>query len=410
MTYSDAFNIRTTSVKFNDVADAIDGTLTRSYVSTTTGTSTAYIATPSPAWLSYTDAPFIIIVPHVDNSSGSGTTINVSSLGAKSIKRAGVNISAGALKASTPAFLIYNSSGGYFELLITENTIRQDGTNSPTANINWGGYKITNLGNGTAAGDAINLGQLQAASGFYLDTVNNRVGINQTSPAEKLHLNGAIRLDASAAPAFDSGTRFWAESAVGARYDSKSHRFDVGNGPARVQALTIQDGPQMLINTTTQMGSLLNLVLGTLGGTNDQGIAIKAAAAGNYGLGFQNSSGTAIGRIQLDAAGTQYVTTSDYRLKEDIKPMLKGLDKTLQLKPCTWKWKSGAGNGQGFIAHELAEIIPEAVSGEKDAVDSSGNIRPQGVDTGYIVATLVAAIQELSAKVEALEVQNGNRG
>lgn len=382
MTYSDAFNIRTTSVKFNDVADAIDGTLTRSYVSTTTGTSTAYIATPSPAWLSYTDAPFIIIVPHVDNSSGSGTTINVSSLGAKSIKRAGVNISAGALKASTPAFLIYNSSGGYFELLITENTIRQDGTNSPTANINWGGYKLTNVSD---------------------------LGVNTTNPLERVHIEGRIRIGVTTDPGFDSVTRIWVKSGGEARYDSVKHIFGCGN-VSRTESLQIQDGPQVLINTTTQMGSLLNLVLGTTGGTNDQGITIKAAAAGNYGMAFQNSSGTAIGRIQLDAAGTQYVTTSDYRLKEDIKPMLKGLDKTLQLKPCTWKWKSGAGNGQGFIAHELAEIIPEAVSGEKDAVDSSGNIRPQGVDTGYIVATLVAAVQELSAKVEALEVQNGNRG
>lgn len=381
MTYSDAFNIRTTSVKFNDVADAIDGTLTRSYVSTTTGTSTAYIATPSPAWLSYTDAPFLIIVPHVDNGSGSGTTINVSSLGAKSIKRAGVNISAGALKASTPAFLIYNSSGGYFELLITENTIRQDGTNSPTANINWGGYKLTNVSD---------------------------LGVNTTNPLERVHIEGRIRIGVTTDPGFDSVTRIWVKSGGEARYDSVKHIFGCGN-VSRTESLQIQDGPQVLINTATQMGSLLNMVLGTTGGTNDQGITIKAATAGNYGMAFQNSSGTAIGRIQLDAAGTQYVTTSDYRLKEDIKPMPSGLNKILQLKPCTWKWKSGAGNGQGFIAHELAEIIPEAVSGEKDAVDSNGNIRPQGVDTGYIVATLVAAIQELSAKVEALEVQNGNR-
>lgn len=380
MTYSDAFNIRTTSVKFNDVADAIDGTLTRSYVSTTTGTSTAYIATPSPSWLSYTDAPFIIIVPHVDNGSG-GTTINVSSLGAKSIKRAGVNISAGALKASTPAFLIYNSSGGYFELLITENTIRQDGTNSPTANINWGGYKLTNVSD---------------------------LGVNTTNPLERVHIEGRIRIGITTDPGFDSVTRIWVKSGGEARYDSVKHIFGCGN-VSRTESLQIQDGPQVLINTATQMGSLLNMVLGTTGGTNDQGITIKAATAGNYGMAFQNSSGTAIGRIQLDAAGTQYVTTSDYRLKEDIKPMPSGLNKILQLKPCTWKWKSGAGNGQGFIAHELAEIIPEAVSGEKDAVDSNGNIRPQGVDTGYIVATLVAAIQELSAKVEALEVQNGNR-
>ena len=74
-----------------------------------------------------------------------------------------------------------------------------------------------------------------------------------------------------------------------------------------------------------------------------------------------------------------------------------------KLKPSTFIWKDGKIAGQGFIAHELKELVPEAVSGEKDAVDGKGNPVYQGVDLSYLVATLTAAIQELAAKVEALE-------
>jgi hypothetical protein len=90
--------------------------------------------------------------------------------------------------------------------------------------------------------------------------------------------------------------------------------------------------------------------------------------------------------------------------------MTGALDKVALLKPCTYTWKADGLAGQGFIAHELAEVCPDAVSGEKDAVNADGSIKPQGIDTSFLVATLTAAIQEqqaiitdLKARVEALE-------
>jgi hypothetical protein len=59
--------------------------------------------------------------------------------------------------------------------------------------------------------------------------------------------------------------------------------------------------------------------------------------------------------------------------------------------------------GQGFIAHELQEVVPDCVTGTKDAVDENGNIRPQGVDTSFLVATLTAAIQEQQAMIVQLQ-------
>jgi hypothetical protein len=71
------------------------------------------------------------------------------------------------------------------------------------------------------------------------------------------------------------------------------------------------------------------------------------------------------------------------------------------LNPCTYKWKADGCEGQGFIAHELQDVCPDAVTGEKDAVNEDGSIKAQAIDTSFLVATLTAAIQELKAEFDA---------
>jgi len=72
----------------------------------------------------------------------------------------------------------------------------------------------------------------------------------------------------------------------------------------------------------------------------------------------------------------------------------------LALNPITYTWKEDQSLGEGFLAHELQEQIPFAVTGEKDALDKDGNINPQGVDYSKVVPVLVKAIQELSTKLD----------
>lgn len=112
---------------------------------------------------------------------------------------------------------------------------------------------------------------------------------------------------------------------------------------------------------------------------------------------------TAVGSISVTASATAYNTSSDYRLKENIAPMVGALDTVQALKPVTYNWKVDGSDGQGFIAHELAKVVPDCVSGEKDAVDEDGNPVYQGIDTSFLVATLVAAIQELKAEIDLLK-------
>jgi hypothetical protein len=116
---------------------------------------------------------------------------------------------------------------------------------------------------------------------------------------------------------------------------------------------------------------------------------------------FTNGNGN-VGTITTNASATAYNSPSDYRLKESIAPMTGALATVAQLKPVTYKWKIDGSDGQGFIAHELAEVVPDCVTGEKDAVDADGNPVYQGVDTSFLVATLTAAIQEQQALITAL--------
>ena len=133
---------------------------------------------------------------------------------------------------------------------------------------------------------------------------------------------------------------------------------------------------------------------------------VQSTAAGGQNVWFYAGS-TKVGTITTTSSATAYNTSSDYRLKENVKPMTTGLATVGALKPVTYDWIVDKSAGEGFIAHELQAIIPAAVSGEKDAVDEDGKIIPQGVDYSKLVVHLVAAIQELTAKVTALEAKVG---
>jgi hypothetical protein len=93
-------------------------------------------------------------------------------------------------------------------------------------------------------------------------------------------------------------------------------------------------------------------------------------------------------------------------MKENVTAMSGALEKVIRLKPCTFVWKGTNSQCEGFIAHELAQEFPFAVTGEKDAVDAEGNPKYQGIDTSFLVATVVAALQELKAEFDAYKASH----
>jgi hypothetical protein len=189
------------------------------------------------------------------------------------------------------------------------------------------------------------------------------------------------------------------------------------SGSAPANAARIDSSGNFLVGTTSV---LLAGKISAIGGASENGGAFQTtAAANNYTAiaGARNgnvgnvaewwyAAGTQVGTIAVTASATAYNTSSDYRLKNTIAPMTGALAKVALLKPCTYKWNADGSNGEGFIAHELAEVCPNAVTGTKDAVDVDGNPKYQGIDTSFLVATLTAAIQELKAEFDAYKASH----
>jgi hypothetical protein len=163
-----------------------------------------------------------------------------------------------------------------------------------------------------------------------------------------------------------------------------------------------------------------NLLVGTTGvpnGTSIYGSAFVPSTSSRTRLvmasnntnniqltNFFNPNGE-VGSINTNGSATSYNTSSDYRLKEDWQPMSGSIDRLKNLNPVNFAWKVDGTRVDGFLAHEAAEVVPEAVSGEKDAVDEDGNPVMQGIDQSKLVPLLTAALQEAIAKIESLETR-----
>jgi hypothetical protein len=244
------------------------------------------------------------------------------------------------------------------------------------------------------------------ATAITVDTSQN-VGIGTTTPTTKLSVRG------TASMAYGNASASFSDNVTGSLYIlhssgrvfvSSDTAFAFGSGASATERARITSDGNFLWGVTTLAG---------VSGADAKGIDYTDgmrlfSSRGNTGarehIIFYNPNGD-VGSIDTSASATAYNTSSDYRLKENIAPMTGALAKVAQLKPCTYKWKVDGSDGEGFIAHELAEVKPDCVTGEKDEVetylDDEGNeqtrIKPQGIDTSFLVATLTAAIQELKA-------------
>jgi hypothetical protein len=154
---------------------------------------------------------------------------------------------------------------------------------------------------------------------------------------------------------------------------------------------------------------------------NDGELRLSASGTGNTTrLRFLNPNNE-VGSIRTSGSATAFNTSSDYRLKTDVQPMTGAADRVKLLKPCNFEWIVDGTRVDGFLAHEAEEVVPEAVSGTKDAMmDEEYEVTPatdteaavmgtrsvpdmQGIDQSKLVPLLTATIQELIARIEALE-------
>ena len=165
------------------------------------------------------------------------------------------------------------------------------------------------------------------------------------------------------------------------------------SGATYYNLLLNPNGGNVKIGTTTFIGPAQGKLDVLYDGIVSYGMNLKTTwSGGGVAISFNNSSGVQVGRILTDASSTSYITSSDYRLKQDLKDF-KGLDLVSKIKTYNFEWKSDNSRSYGVIAHELQEVIDYVVHGEKDSVNM------QGVDYSKLVPIIIKAIQELNEKI-----------
>ena len=151
-------------------------------------------------------------------------------------------------------------------------------------------------------------------------------------------------------------------------------------------------------------------VLHVKGKSSAQACIIQNTSDGQTGISFRNGSNSEVGTIVMSASATAFNTSSDYRLKENLNYDFDATTRLKQLKPVRFNFKVDKDKDgkvtktvDGFLAHEVSSIIPEAITGTKDKVDSESNPVYQGIDQSKLVPLLVKTIQELEARIKTLE-------
>jgi len=185
------------------------------------------------------------------------------------------------------------------------------------------------------------------------------------------------------------------------------------NGGAQTERARIGSDGVMTLGQTSN----INVFSGTADGCSIEGEgAISLSRNQNASLYIRRRSNngavaaflrdtTQVGRIEVTTTATSYVTSSDYRLKEDWQPMTGASERVLALKPVNFAWKVDGSRVDGFLAHEAQEVVPEAVTGAKDEVDADGNPQYQGIDQSKLVPLLTAALQEALAEIASLKTR-----
>jgi len=181
--------------------------------------------------------------------------------------------------------------------------------------------------------------------------------------------------------------------------------FKKTDGSATDESMRIDSSGKLLVGTTSALGDGLSLMPRySESGTTSQIRWNRANVSGSgVALVFQNNSST-VGSISHNNSSTTYATSSDYRLKENVNYNFDATSRLKQLKPCRFNFIVDADNTvDGFLAHEVQTVVPEAIDEKKDAVDADNNPIYQGIDQSKIVPLLVKTIQELEARITALE-------
>jgi hypothetical protein len=274
---------------------------------------------------------------------------------------------------------------------------------------------------------------------IYVDAGNNRVAIGSTvPPAQSLTVVGASGANIGSLEngilALTTGTGVIGDTRMlfGVVDDNYGWIQTGDYGVAYRTLILNPTGGNVLVGTTNQSpaeGTGNGVRIGNNGtsqfsSNGDAGLTSNRTGDNGNVMTFRRD-GTLVGTISVTGSSTAFNTSSDYRLKENVTYDFDATARLKQLKPCRFNFIADKDTTvDGFIAHEVSDIIPEAVIGKKDAmtkevlyvdddeipdgkkigdVKEASKIDAQGIDQSKIVPLLVKTIQELEARITTLE-------
>jgi hypothetical protein len=241
---------------------------------------------------------------------------------------------------------------------------------------------------------------------------NGNVGIGVTSPGSKLEVNGSI--DAGGDGYLINGKSWAFESSdvltLGDWDGQDMSTRIMDNNSSEVLRVT---GGKVGIGTTSpaQKLDVAGIIQSNANGfqinTGGYGYARLRAYYGAFNTSTSIYVGGVNGYSYQPVYASAFNVSSDYRLKTNVVDLEEAIERVKQINVHRFNWNNRLDEEKvdGFLAHELAEVIPEAVTGEKDAVREDGTLDYQGVDQSKVVPLLTAALQEAISKIEQLETR-----
>ncbi len=366
----------------------------------------------------------LLKVNEVQNYNGSSLTLTASTVSTSAQLNTGGNISVtGSINVSDDSTTRSNLGLGSIATQASDNIAVTGGTATLGALTVSGSdsgdlVRITQTGSGNAlvVEDSAN----PDSTPFVVDASGN-VGVGTSSPQHKLHVRSTDGTSIFVVGNTTESTQF----EVLTHQDDRVILRSNDNGAARAIAfetgttekMRIDSNGIVLIGTSsTPSGAFTTYSIGAQGSGNI--VALKTTASTSAGTalscirdtdGIQISfhqNGSYIGSITTNSSNTAFNTSSDYRLKENINDITDGIIRVKQLNPSRFNFIADPNTTvDGFIAHEVSDIVPEAVNGEKDSVNEDGSINPQGIDQSKLVPLLTAALQESIALIESQQSQ-----
>jgi len=246
-----------------------------------------------------------------------------------------------------------------------------------------------------------------------IDSSGN-VGIGTSSPASTLHVNdptsgnfsGELRIGGTGSSrvlrVFQDSVTEYGVYATGAASILKFGT--AGSAGVGTERMRIDSSGNLLVGTTSTNPTNGFRVVGTTAVTTIEVNHIVGSGSGTTFATFRYNQSTIGSITQNGTSQVLFNTSSDYRLKENVDYTWDATTRLKQLKPVRFNFIADADTTvDGFLAHEAQAVVPECVTGAKDAVDADGNPEYQGIDQSKLVPLLVKTIQELEARIVTLE-------